>query len=274
MEVNKVGASFNISRQYQRFTVDNLRQFVVRARIVQDHSLATDIGSLKRLATYEIPMDFQVDQRTGEHSARFSPVDLLPTEQVESAAARVRPVFLYSDGVFYADVLAYLYEQVEEEKSQSAILSLLKQYQVADPDYPHSAKGKPYQPGSSVSNNEMAGAWLYGSLLHEDVRRRSFAERFSLEEVYFHATKTVAMMMLAVVQTLHLIEQLVAQGTLDLPGELWTAAVTVQTASWTRPGIAKIYVAEVGTTAPADLSKPVDEHEGWRQVGIKDFDGE
>ncbi|WP_185172937.1 hypothetical protein [Rothia nasimurium] len=256
---------FNTSKAYKNFTIEQLQHFIIRARIVQDHSLARDFGKLRNLSTYRFNMDFQKDLRTGETTVRFRPVDLLPTEQVESAAARVRPVFLFSDGIYYADVLAYIYENVDDTETREKALRLLKECQSADPDHPISTKGKTYEPGSGVNNKELAGAWLYGSLLHEDQRRRSFSEQFYLEEVYFNATVTVASMMLCVVQILHFIEHLQTRGLLDVPSELWSDAVTVTVSEWTRPGVGKVYTAPVGTAPPADLSVDMDSLEEWSE---------
>lgn len=64
-----------------------LERFVLRARIVQDHSLARDIGMLRNLASHEIKMIVTRNLKTGETGLEMKPVDLLPTEQLESAAA-------------------------------------------------------------------------------------------------------------------------------------------------------------------------------------------
>lgn len=82
-----------------------LERFVLRARIVQDHSLARDIGVLRNLAREQVKVVITRNLKTGETSTELKPVDLLPAEQVESAAARVRPVFLKKDKVHYATVL-------------------------------------------------------------------------------------------------------------------------------------------------------------------------
>lgn len=78
-----------------------LERFVLRARIVQDHSLARDIGVLRNLAREQVKVVITRNLKTGETSTELKPVDLLPAEQVESAAARVRPVFLKKDKVHY-----------------------------------------------------------------------------------------------------------------------------------------------------------------------------
>lgn len=211
---------FNTTYGYKNFTIENLKHFIIRARIVQDHSLASDFGKLRELSTYSFNLMIQQNLKTSEQIVKYRPVRLLPTEQVESAAARVRPVFLFSDGVYYADVLAYLYENVDDPEARQKALKLIKECQEADPDYPENNKGKTYRSGDRINNKELAGAWLYGALLHEDQRRRSFSEQFYLEEVYFNATVSVASMMLCVVQILHFIELLQTRGLLDVPSDL------------------------------------------------------
>ncbi len=265
---------FNISYKYKGFTIEELKHFIIRARIVQDHSLARDFGKLRRLSTHSFNMVIQKNNKTGEQIARFRPVQLLPTEQVESAAARVRPVFLFSDGVFYADVLAYLYENVDDAAARQKTLRLIKECKEADPDYPVNNKGKVYQSGNGVNNKELAGAWLYGALLHEDQRRRSFSEQFYLEEIYFNATVTVASMMLCVVKILHFIEFLQTRGLLDVPSNLWEGSVTVTASEWTRPGEGKIYTAPVGTEPPENLSVDMQLVEGWSEFDSKEVFGD
>lgn len=68
---------------------------------MQDHSLARDIGELRKLAQEQIKPILKRNITTDETSFEMTPVNLIPTEQLESAAARVRPVFLKSDKVHY-----------------------------------------------------------------------------------------------------------------------------------------------------------------------------
>ena len=78
-----------------------LSRFVLRARLVQEHSLADDKKALEEHAAWKMTFRLIVNQVTGEKSVELKPAPLLPTEQVESAAARVRPLFLKEDGVHY-----------------------------------------------------------------------------------------------------------------------------------------------------------------------------
>lgn len=126
---------------------------------------------------------------TGERTVAMVPAPLLPIEQVESAAARVRPVFLFSDGVHYDKVLnALVGAAAASAVLKKEIEGLRAQFRAADPDYP---KGRPTEPrsGPSMTNKEVAGAWLYGQLLHEDELRRSYGAGISAEEMLLNAHK-------------------------------------------------------------------------------------
>ena len=114
---------FNTSKGYRKFTMDNLARFVLRARIVQDHSLAQDIGELKELST--VKFNILNFNKGGGVNIAIDDIKVPHTEQIESAAARVRPVFLFSDGIFYADVLAFLYEKIVDDNEKKKVLELL-----------------------------------------------------------------------------------------------------------------------------------------------------
>lgn len=238
-------------------------RFVLRARLVQEHSLAADKDNLKKHAAWT--MSFRVVQNlaTGERTVAMVPAPLLPTEQVESAAARVRPVFLFSDGVHYDKVLNALVEAATASTVlKKEIEGLRAQFRAADPDYP---KGRPTEPrsGPSMTNKEVAGAWLYGQLLHEDELRRSYGAGISAEEMLLNATKTVCNEMLGTVAALHLIERLVADGSLDLAEDLFIDPVSVTATEWA-PQIAGAYVADVGTAMPESLTEPLGSE--WSEV--------
>lgn len=232
-----------------------LSRFVLRARLVQEHSLAADKRALEEHAAWEISFHLTFNQVTGERSVAMKPAALLPTEQVESAATRVRPVFLSGDGVHYDKVLDALGELAASAGLRKEVGTLRAKFRTADPDYP---KGRPKEPrsGPSTSNKEVAGAWLYGQLLHEDELRRTYSAGISAEEMLLNATKTVCVEMLATVETLHLIERLVVEGTLDLPEELFTEPVSVTAQVWA-PNVVSAHVADVGTPMPMSLTEPI-----------------
>lgn len=115
-----------------------LERFVVRARLVQEHSLAADLRVLEKHAAWEMTFSLTYDPASGKRGVTMKPAALLPTEQVESAAARVRPLFLMSDGVHYDKVLNALGEAVSSAAVKKEIEALRADFRVADPDYPNS----------------------------------------------------------------------------------------------------------------------------------------
>lgn len=256
---------FNTSRGYKDFSMDNLARFVLRARIVQDHSLAQDIGELKELST--VKFNILNFNKGGGVDIAIDDIKVPYTEQIESAAARVRPVFLFSDGIFYADVLAFLYEKIVDDNEKKKVLELLHECQLADPDYPISGKGKRAGDRESVySNKDLAGSWLYGSLLHDDENRRTFSDTTGIEHAYHAAVSSVPAMMLGVVKILHFIEPLVCDGKLNLDPELWKSDVTFKGTTLSFPGKVSVYVAEVGTPFPQSIEADLLEAEGWKPV--------
>lgn len=258
---------FNTSKGYREFAMNNLARFVLRARIVQDHSLAQDIRALEELTKVEFKLILPTGDMAGENDIKFADIKVPHTEQIESAAARVRPVFLFSDEIFYADVLAFLYEKIVDDDDKKIILKLLRECQMADPDYPKSGKGKRAgDGGSGFSNKDLAGSWLYGSLLHDDENRRTFSDATGIDSAYHAAVHSVSAMMLCVIKILHFITILVCCGKLDLDPELWKSDVTFKGTTLSFPGEASVYVAKVGTPTPQSFETDMSEAEGWEPI--------
>lgn len=249
--------------------LDLMKRFVLRARIVQDHSLASDIQVLRNLSKTEFDFDITVDTATGETSVHLKPVTLLPTEQLESAAARVRPIFLKKDKVHYESVLDAINTVLKDRRGAAGYVDRAKElrarFRQADPDYP-AGRPEAHWSGGALSNKHLSSAWLYGHLLHEDALRRSYRGELPLEEMYVAAMRTVCSELLATVETLHLIEELQMESWLELPANLFTEEVTIKATSWLRPGEVTLYTAPVGTALPQRLDSKELEEEGWSQA--------
>ncbi|MET1087331.1 MAG: hypothetical protein ABWY04_09470 [Arthrobacter sp.] len=249
-----------------------LERFVLRARIVQDHSLARDIGVLRKQADTTFKFVFTRNPATGETSGKLKPVDLIPTEQLESAAARVRPIFLKSDKVHYESVLDTVNTALKGRSGASDLMAKAKalrsSFRQADPDYP---SGKPESDwdGSALSNKQLSGAWLYGHLLHDDAVRRSYSGLMPLEEIYLSAMRTVCSEVLTTVETLHLIELLQVKGWLELSESLFTDEVTVTATSWVQPGEVRAFTAPVGTALPDNFGMDDLESHGWKDAAVE-----
>ena len=83
--------------QVERNARAAIAAFVPRARRVEAHSLAQDLDALLRLARMSFPV--LIDRVNGTATMVQ---ELPPEEQVESAAARVRPLILNNDPTFHA----------------------------------------------------------------------------------------------------------------------------------------------------------------------------
>lgn len=236
-----------------------LERFVVRCRYVQEHSLAADIAQLRENAKYEFKLMVTVQRESGEESVAFAPTTLLPPEQVESAAARVRPLFLKKDGIKYERVLPFLKGRVSKASDKSAVQAQLESFRASDPDFSSVNSSVPWA-GAAISNRQISGGWLYGHLLHEDASRRSYVEPLHLEEAYHAAMVTVCQQMLAAVTTLHLVEQLAVREAIILPDDVFTTQVTVEPGEWTRPGT----VVVAATNNDPDRAMELPSFEGFR----------
>ena len=243
-----------------------LSRFVLRARIVREHSLATSLDVLKQWAKMEFQLVQLVNKVTGERRTLMKRVPLIPTEQLESAAARVRPIYLKNDGVHYSKPIAALKRLNPNDPKQEELLdnSILPQFQEADLDRP---KGE-LPPHAPRSNKDLAGSWLYGELLHDDPVRRSIGEPTSIEQRYFAAMKLICSQMIPVVRLLEHIETAHNGGLLGLPDDVFTKSVIVTTPALP-PREVQIYWNEVGVPAPESVDDDL-ESSGWEAAKFEE----
>lgn len=242
---------FNSSRKYQNFTQQNLERFILRSRMVEEHSLAQDRAALGKLSRRVLNFNITESLSTGEKTIELAPTPLISSEQLESAAARVRPIFLFSDGIYYADALRYLYELLDSESMKAGVKSLLLEFQVADPDYPESKRNTTKAPDNYVSNKDIAAGWLYGSLLHDDVQRQTYTANMSIEKLFSEAQRTIAQKILATVNALEFIRNLVDNKSISINMEVVEMPVTVTAKEWLPGKITNIFQAPLGTAVPA-----------------------
>lgn len=244
-----------------------LSRFVLRARIVREHSLATSLDVLKQWAKMEFKVVQIVDKVTDERRTHMKRIPLIPTEQLESAAARVRPIYLKSDGVHYSKPIAALKRLHPNEPKQEELLdnSILPQFQAADLDRP---KGE-LPPHAPRSNKDLAGSWLYGELLHDDPVRRSIGALTSIEQRYFAAMKLICSQMIPVVRLLEHIESAHDHGLLGLPDDVFTKSVIVTTPALP-PREVKIYVNEAGAIVPTGVDDDL-ESSGWEVAKFEEM---
>lgn len=246
-----------ISRQLKKRS--QLDRFVVRLRIVAEHSLAEDRQRLVDLCEHR--WEF-LPPATPGGGPRIKPVSLLPVEQVESAIARIRPLLLKDDGISYKQVLGALGETLSAEDREELAL-WREEFEDFDPDANAGRPKEPHVPGTPVANTRIGSSWLYGDLVHADANRQSFTSRSTPEFVFVEAQRMTCGLMLASLHTLDFLRRLHEQEAIDVSDESFTRQVTVAAREWA-PTLHAVYSAEEGTAFPGSFDDPLDE--GWTKV--------
>lgn len=223
-----------------------LKAFVLRARRIRAHSLAKD-GRL--LVTLQSPQfKVVVTPTTGETKVV---VDLPPEEQIESAAARVRPLILNDEDTYHAKVMnALLFfgrKSNLSEREMQVLRRWKKEWASVNP------KGKSLgfyevrvqQPGKAevrISDNALAFSWIYGDVVHADSSRREEGRTYGVEERFRAAIPVVVRLMTLAMVTLTITEQLNTRGVLPDLGRVFDEEVVVSDEP--REIEARVYVAE------------------------------
>lgn len=229
-----------------------LSRLVVRLRLISEHSLAADRQRLAAMSRHE--WTFLVTEHMDGRPPRYElrPIALVPIEQLESAVARARPLLLQDDGISYRQVFRRLGRDLNDNE-RSEMKRLRKRYEEFDPDHPHGRPKAPHEPGTPVSNRQLAGAWLYGSLVHADAVRQSYGAGSSPEGLQVEAHRVVAGLLLASLETLDFLRSLHDDGRVEIEDSAWTAPVVSSRTSWA-PKIEAVHHAPVGTAMPESAS--------------------
>lgn len=247
-----------------------LSRLVVRLRLISEHSLAADRERLAEMSRHEwtFLVTEHMDGRPPKYELR--PIALVPIEQLESAVARARPLLLQDDDISYRQVFRRLGRDLNDNE-RSEMKRLRKRYEEFDPDHPHGRPKAPHEPGSPVSNRQLAGAWLYGSLVHADAVRQSYGADSSPEGLQVEAQRVVAGLLLASLETLDFLRSLDDGGRVEIEGSAWTAAVVASQTSWA-PTVEAVHCAPVGTPMPDTAGGPLGDE--WKPLRHGDLFGE
>ena len=107
------------------------------------------------------------------------------------------------------------------------------------------------EPGRVITDNSLAFAWFYGDVVHADLNRRDAAAGSDILDRYEAAVSVVARIAWLTHATLDFIEQMRAQGMVQLADGVFAEPVTVDVTEVTQQ--AMVYVAPEGTEPPASL---------------------
>lgn len=237
----------------------SVKAFVLRARRIQQHSVARDPALL---AEYQLPrFKVQINPATGEAKV----TNTLPNEeQFESAAARVRPLILSGEPTHHEKFMkALLYFANKASLPAQAIESLRdwkKQWAAINPN---NAKLRFYdvrqQEGESeeqrITDVRLAYAWIYGDVVHADADRRAESQRFGIEERFRAAVPIIVRLILMSLFTLRVIEDMVKRGALPDLSDVFEEEVVVTRTTMERQG--RIYVRDHNSDGSVPEPPPI-----------------
>lgn len=201
-----------------------LNRFVLRARRIGAHSLARDRKSLVSLSELKFTGRLRLD---GTMEMRRT----LPDEEAfESLTARVRPLLVKRESIYYENVLTAVQARIDaaELAIPDHLDHLLRHLRSAWPRLNvhsadiqrfavQSAKADGSASTPQVSDTQLVGAWLYGDLVHFDTHGpKSEGLLFPIKERYSAAVTHVAHAAVLTLHTLDLVMALRELGVIEL----------------------------------------------------------
>lgn len=244
-----------------------LARFVVRLRRVAGHSLAKDLETLKVYATGA----FEVH---GSDSGTRLVQKVPKQEELDSLGARVRPLLLQQDDAHYTKgigALNYLLRQAPELKRPDILSALCKglkyewrslEERTKHDDDPIIRMFDPSDRQTHVHSwRELAWAWVYIDLVHEDADRVANSGRFGIRQRYWGGMMLMARAARNAVAHLDLIRQCVDNQLIELPAFAFEEEVEVSPEDFVRE--VKVHAAPVGTTPPGQFEAL---GPGWSEI--------
>lgn len=242
--------------------LDRLCAFIVRARRVEAHSLAQDKDFVVEVADVTMKMTFEPGK------TRLRTVLPESEEQVESAAARVRPLVLNSEpsnGLNAVNAMAYLLRNHPEFTGGSAgkaIRELRDGWKRVLPSAtsdstPYSVYIADDEASESHDAAALGWAWMYGDVVHSDPDRRAATRLAGVHERYRAGAILTCKIIIQAVATMNVIRGLRKAGLLILPDEPFTEEVAVNSESLIRD--VEVWTARHGTESVPSLPTSADE---------------
>ncbi|MFB7998799.1 hypothetical protein ACFC4G_38975 [Streptomyces sp. NPDC056002] len=250
------GQPESVAEKHQR----RLEAYVVRARRVEEHSLAADWDALVALTQMKIKVRFN----NGEVRIRH---ELPPEEVVESAAARLRPILLENEDCFHMKALAALgYFCRTSPRDADWVRAARAEWQTRVNPSTREEAGYWVMVADTATGEDqdldahrLANAWIYGDVVHHDPARRQEGDAFGLLDRFRAAVPLVAWTMVGTIELLNHIRALHKAGLLQLRQEVFDERVALKSTVWEEP--AEVFFAPVGTEPPSLASTPMPE--GW-----------
>ena len=218
-------------------SIEVVAAWVLRARRIAAHSLCQDRGQLDKYAT-RFRITAYADGRLVGHRT------LPDEERLESLAARIRPLMLPGERIFFKDVVEAVRRRVadlghtmpqEDADRLDRIAASWAWHTIDDASGSRVLveQGQPQTPGVvtfAATMAQLGGGWFYTDVAHNSpTGPRRVALEFPMAERFAAAVQMFAGLAGVVLDALNLIEDLDRRGYLELDPEVWISAVTVET---------------------------------------------
>ena len=225
-----------------------LRAFVYRARRVECHSIAKEQAVLEAYATGRMTLELK--------GSEASIVQQLPDEErLESLAARVRPMLLQRELTHHANVVSALKHFAGADPSLlDAINGLKTRWHDLRPErkdllaWSAQVMVAPGAEVETLTDVQLAYAWLYGDVVHGDQDRLAKACSFGLDERFRAATLVIGNAAQLTLWTLNLLRNMRVRGMLSIDDSYFDEVVTIESTEYRRA--TSVAVGEVGSAAP------------------------
>lgn len=263
-----------MGKSKQKLTaVETLEKFVLRARRVRAHSLAQSRDQLHKYWTTAFSGRITM-------AGRVEMLEELPEEETfESLVARLRPLILDRESIFYVKVLDAIEELIgahAQPDHEKRIADLRVKWQTTDArgtqvqGYTLQALHPEKGATSVVSDSQLAAGWIYIDLVHVDPQGPKIESlQHTLKDRFTAAVRIYSRVALLTLETLDYLEDLRDRSVVVLPEESWNTEVTISQGE--SPIQAQIFMAEAGT-APPDLARSdVLSTEDWKPFQITDL---
>lgn len=249
-----------------------VERFVLRARRVAAHSLSQSRDRLQAFANTMIRGNIDL-------AGRFTVVEDLPDEETfESLVARLRPLTVESEPIFYnrvLDAITALTTGVATASDRQRVTALRVAWESTEiqgtqvQGYTVQAVRPDQVPTSIVSDTQLAAGWLYADLVHADPRGAKVAAlEHDLKDRYTAAVRVFSRIAMLTLDTLDLVRDLQERSLIMLPDDAWTAAVSVHESE--SPIDVRVFYADVGTAVP-DLAEGSDLPTAWSRFTVADL---
>ncbi|MBP2214685.1 hypothetical protein JOJ87_005097 [Rhodococcus ruber] len=235
-----------------------LEMFVLRARRICEHVLLREHRDLMQsLYTAEHKVVVHVDRNTLEVIGTQVKTSFPPEELMDSLAARVRPLLLESEPVYFPDVLNALGALVPDEIIAAAFQGRGLEWwrnkwdETAKKDGPAQAWHVEISDGIEVTDRMLANRWLYSDLVHADPLEPKYNE-IAYEDRFRAGCEVMSRICAVIEPFLQLIDFLQSEKILSLPDAAFHARVVLSSVEREEEVVARM--APAGAPLAGDKS--------------------